>query len=332
MPCILVLAGGAIMSCFKNILVGLDLTKYQRLDPEELHQPARDAVADAIGLARRARARLLFFAAMNMPEEALHHLEEDARTHLASTVEEKAAALLMYFVEQARQEGVAAAYKITLGPGWLDITKQVVHGGHDLVIVGTSELTPLRRILFGDTARKLLRRCPCPVWVSKPGHLKQHLNILVATDLTPASLGALQVGLGLGRLLDGNVHALHVVEYPLDYLWGPDTGDVETAAYHRKIRDEAAEKMHLQLRQAAGPGPTGVMLHLAERVGTPDEAIQHYIDEHKIDLLIMGTVARSGMQGIFIGNTPERLVAQVQCSLLAVKPPEFRGPVPSSQP
>ena len=49
--------------------------------------------------------------------------------------------------------------------------------------------------------------------------------------------------------------------------------------------------------------------------------------QYDIDLLVMGTVARSGIPGLVIGNTAERLLPQVPCSLLAVKPAGFESPV-----
>jgi universal stress protein E len=68
---------------------------------------------------------------------------------------------------------------------------------------------------------------------------------------------------------------------------------------------------------------------LAGSVGTgvPDVAIQHFIQLNQIHLLVMGTIGRGGIPGIMIGNTAERLLPEVQCSVLAVKPPDFVCPV-----
>jgi nucleotide-binding universal stress UspA family protein len=58
-----------------------------------------------------------------------------------------------------------------------------------------------------------------------------------------------------------------------------------------------------------------------------DAAILKFIDDHQIDLLLMGTVARGGLEGASIGNTSERLVTQVPCSMLVVKPADFKSPI-----
>ncbi len=59
----------------------------------------------------------------------------------------------------------------------------------------------------------------------------------------------------------------------------------------------------------------------------PDFAIMNYIEQHDIDLLVMGTVGRAGISGFITGNTAERLLPRIPCSLLAVKPPDFKSPV-----
>jgi nucleotide-binding universal stress UspA family protein len=46
-----------------------------------------------------------------------------------------------------------------------------------------------------------------------------------------------------------------------------------------------------------------------------------------VDLVVMGTVARTGVAGLFIGNTAEAILEQMECSVLAVKPEGFVTPV-----
>jgi universal stress protein E len=44
-------------------------------------------------------------------------------------------------------------------------------------------------------------------------------------------------------------------------------------------------------------------------------------------LLVMGTIARTGITGVFVGNTAERLLPQIPCSVLAIKPAGFKSPI-----
>jgi universal stress protein E len=315
------------MQCFKNILVGVDLTRCRRLDVSEIAPDAREVIDHAVWLAKVNGARLLFFAALNVSQDALRQLQQEEHSHVKRTVEELADRALADLVRQAEQRGVEARARLVLGTAWLEIIRQVLRGRHDLIVVGTRDRSGLRRMLFGSTSVKLLRRCPCPVWVVKPGHGGRPLNTLVATALRPGAT-ALRLGVAVGSQMLQPVHVLHVVEYPLDYLWGTAYPDRGTTEYHRKVRADAEKAMRERLREA-NPEAAGVnvQVHLAEGVGVPDVAIQQFIAEHAIDLLVMGTVGRGGMEGILIGNTAERLLPEVDCSVLAVKPPDFVSPV-----
>jgi universal stress protein E len=43
--------------------------------------------------------------------------------------------------------------------------------------------------------------------------------------------------------------------------------------------------------------------------------------------VVMGTVARTGVPGFIMGNTAETILSQIDCSVLAIKPPGFTTPV-----
>ena len=66
-------------------------------------------------------------------------------------------------------------------------------------------------------------------------------------------------------------------------------------------------------------------IHLVE--GEPGECISALVDKEDIDLLVMGTVCRTGIAGFLIGNTAEEVLSQVDCAVLTVKPEGFVTPV-----
>src|SRR5262249_31502099 len=159
------LPGGArAMQCFKHILVGVDLTRCRRLDVSEIAADAREVIDHAVWLAKVNGARLLFFAALNVSPDALRQLQEEEHSHARRTVEELANRALAALVSQAEQQGVQARSQLVLGTAWLEIIRQVLRGGHDLIVVGTRDRSGLRRMLFGSKSGKLLRRWPCTGW------------------------------------------------------------------------------------------------------------------------------------------------------------------------
>lgn len=61
--------------------------------------------------------------------------------------------------------------------------------------------------------------------------------------------------------------------------------------------------------------------------GQPRSVIPQLAAEVRADLLIMGTVSRTGIAGFLIGNCAEAVIRQVDCSVLTVKPAGFETPV-----
>jgi nucleotide-binding universal stress UspA family protein len=66
-------------------------------------------------------------------------------------------------------------------------------------------------------------------------------------------------------------------------------------------------------------------LHLIE--GDAKHIVPTAAREFDVDLVVMGTVARTGIAGFFMGNTAENILTQLDCSVLTVKPPGFTSPV-----
>lgn len=61
--------------------------------------------------------------------------------------------------------------------------------------------------------------------------------------------------------------------------------------------------------------------------GSPRKEISALVKQLAVDILIMGTVARTGVPGLIMGNTAETILNQIDCSVLVIKPPGFKTPV-----
>ncbi len=332
------------MQLFTNILVGVDLARYEPLDSAGPNPHVLEPVHWSIQLAKTSSARLLFFSASNLRDDALSPLAEEDRTSVLKSISQKGNTILENLVQQAKKEGVEGQSKLVAGEGWLEIIRQVLRGKHDLVVVGTRDLKDVGHKLFGNTCMKLFRRCPCPVLVTKPltfarGMLGTDvrsrsdprvsaLNILVATNLKPPSEQVLRLGIALANQMNARLHILHVVEYGLHEVCNIGLPDAKQEQYRRKVLASAEQALQAQLEttdyKALGPR---IQVHLVGEVSRPDVAIQRFIDTNHIHLLVMGTIGRGGIRGIMIGNTAERLLPDVHCSVLAVKPPDFVCPV-----
>lgn len=318
------------MHIFTNILVGIDLARINPLDVAALTPVVQEPNHWGIQLAKANAARLMFFSASNIGEEALLPLDEEDREQVRKSVFQGSSKVFHVLMEQAQLQGVASQSKLVPGKGWLEIIHQVLRDKHDLVVIGTRDQSNLHHMFFGNTSVKLVRRCPCPVLVARPPKCTGDppLNILVATNLKPPSEDALRLGIALANQMNARLHVLHVVEYELDDICNIGLPDAKQDEYRRKVRSHAQEILHAQMEKTEYKTlGSRIKVHLAGDVGFPDVAIKHFIEAHRIHLMVMGTIGRGGLRGIMIGNTAERLLSEVRCSVLAVKPPDFVCPI-----
>ncbi|HLW66368.1 MAG TPA: universal stress protein [Gemmataceae bacterium] len=293
------------MHPFHNILAGVDLIQGKQIGVATMDAVADHAVRQAIWLASQSGARLTMLSVLGAHDRIG---EREARLALAQ------------LAEQARAQGIDPRIVVTCGDSSAEIIRQVQREQYDLVLVGTRERRAWSRLLSGSTSRKLLHRCPCPVWISKPGRQTAPQQILVASDLSPLSEAVVQMGLEIGQADVARVHILDVVEFPLDQLWSPSPADPVTERYHVQLRGEALQALQQQVaRNEDGPPEPAVSIHVADSDGLADHAVVKFTREHDIDLLVLGSVGRHGFSGMMLGNMAERLLPQVRCSLLAVK-------------
>lgn len=306
------------MKRFKKILVGVDLSWGDCAVADRLSEPNAEAVRHALWLAQLNSASIDFFFSLDLSVRAQQLISEcgpDERTILDDAKDR-----LAELVAEAQQLGVKADSQVVIGKSWLVLIQQVLRKQHDLVLVGTRHLSAAKGHFVGSTGIKLLRKCPCAVWVTQPMAHEELDSILVAHDLRPVGDLAMELGCSLANLRNAHLHVVHAAEHPdIEYLLPAN----ESAERRRAYRSDAEERIQSQIDEADLKLPAGV--HCT--IEPPDLAIMNCIERHEIDLLVMGTLGRAGISGFITGNTAERLLPQIPCSLLAVKPPGFKSPI-----
>ena len=110
------------------------------------------------------------------------------------------------------------------------------------------------------------------------------------------------------------------------YLRGPVSGLSEEIVDDYLI--DAKHESHVNFNNFLLPFQTKLNVkNIHCQKGDPGQVVPVFVKNNKIDLIIMGTVARTGIQGFLIGNTAESILEKVNCSVMAVKPDKFISPV-----
>ena len=244
-------------------------------------------------------------------------------------------------VKSAQADGVLLESKVLVGKPFIELIRQVLEYDHDLIIKCAEESGGFGRMLFGSTDMHLMRKCPCPVWITKPTEHNQYRRILAAVDFDPEDpvksalnhqILAMSTSLAMAEFSE--VHVVHTWElYGEDVLKSPRSGTSSTEI-DLMVEKEAAERelwLENLVKTYAAEADRGVVdyvhpqLHVVK--GAAKTAIPCKARELDADLIVMGTVARSGIPGFFMGNTAESILHRIDCSVLAIKPPGFESPI-----
>ena len=314
------------MDTFQRILVGVDLAVGDRYVGHSLEPPAREAVRMAVALAKANAAELTFCYVLDdstMQLSARHEiLEENERGE--PTILGEADAELAELATEVREQSLKASTRVLIGRSWKELIREVLEHAYDMLIVGSRPHSGVRNALLGSTAIKLLRKCPCPVWIAKPLTKERIGSILVATDLSPVGDDLLRVGASLAQLHGSVLHVLYAYEYPTEKsLLPPALANAETS----EQRSTAAHLLREKL--AALQLPLEPRLHLPQ--GAPCPVILDCIEREQIELLVVGTLSRAGVVGMITGSNAERLLPSVPCSVLGLKPAGFRSPLATAE-
>jgi nucleotide-binding universal stress UspA family protein len=140
-----------------------------------------------------------------------------------------------------------------------------------------------------------------------------YAEILVPTDGSPASDAAIEHAIDLADRYDARLHALYVVD-------GAAYSSLEAGA---EVVVEALESEGEEAtgRVADAAADAGVECVTSVRSGTAYRSIHDYVDEHDIDVVVMGTHGRKGLDRYLLGSVTERVVRTSDVPVLTVRQP-----------
>ncbi len=302
----------------------------------------KPALERAVTLAENNQARLTVIdvtehvtAGIGMPEGGSS--SADLQAAIVSAHEQELDSL----VEPYRQR-VNVQTRVLIGTPFLEIIREVLRNGRDLVIK-TAESWDWQERLFGSDDMHLLRKCPCPVWIIRPEEKTNYSRIIAAVDFDPwqeaveeNDLNRLILELASSIALSdfAELHVIHAWEPVTESMirvFSSDLSEEQIAAnVNRERRGHQAQLELLtgRLRDWTGKEAYSYLSpRLYLRQGNACKEIPELARQIDADLVVMGTVARTGLSGFSMGNTAETILNQIGCSVLATKPSGFATPV-----
>lgn len=263
---------------------------------------ATTACRRGLGLASAVGARVHVLFASGVEHAApWHRSTDDWRTRGDELVDRVAT--------EADEHGLEVESEVRNGPPAREILTYADDANVDLIVCGTHGRTGVRRLVAGSVATTVVREASVPVLTVNRTIEPTDPSIddvLVATDGRPGVETAIEHALDLAESLGASVRALSIVDDTDTSL--PSVLDVfesraETAV--AEVERRAAER---------GVESTSSVEH-----GHPSRKIVAVATDADVDLVVMGTESRSGLERVAFGSCSQRVVATAPVPVITVR-------------
>lgn len=276
------------------------------------------ALERAMQLARRGDVQLKIIDIVDGPSDGLRELHRPMR----SLVEQERKERLYEICQPLHDHDIEFTIELIRGRPFVEIVREVVHEGFQLV-VKTASIAPPTDVMgmMGPVDMRLVRNCPCPVWLEAPTGEVRLERILVAVD--PQVEGddlnkvLLEMGDSLAKAADAELHVFCAWEVPDEAFLAEKMHADKLTQYVNDVKRAAQVSLDALLVQAGQPTDAN---NVHFRKGDPGRTILDCVEIHQPDVVVIGTVGHTDVRGLLIGNTADTVLRQINCSVLAIKP------------
>ena len=187
----------------------------------------------------------------------------------------------------------------------------------DLITMGTHGRTGLTRFIAGSVTEHVVRLADIPVLTThanqSEGPNRDYEEILIPTDGSEPAAAAIDHGLAIAEKANARVHVVNIVDLG-GMMMSPHTPPrIESLKYLEEEGESWTEAIATRAREAGLNAVTEV------HEGVPAGDLLKYTEENGIDLIVMGTTGRTGLDRFLLGSTTERIVRLAEMPVLAVK-------------
>jgi len=208
------------------------------------------------------------------------------------------------------------------------VIEHVLNDNYDVVIKGTHQHDKLKSVIFTPTDWHILRKCPCPVLLVKDHQWPANGNIIAALNVgsdeaehQSLNRKITEEAVCLANLIGSNVHLVNsfpgtpvniAIEIP---EFNSNEYNKTMLSHHEKAMARHAEQYDI----------SSEFTHVKE--GLPEDVIDNVSHDLDAELVVLGTIGRTGLSAAFIGNTAEHVIDRLNCDVLALKPEGYRSPL-----
>jgi len=193
----------------------------------------------------------------------------------------------------------------------------------DLLVVGTHQAGSKPHTRLAQVDWQLMRSCPCPMLLARDPQFDGYRTVLAAVDplhrhAEPPGLdqSILEAASLLAKASESELLVAHVYPDPEAYALASSVQVLPGVYYGNENIEDVHRQALMELVANFGIKPSQVLLVS----GDPAEQLGDSISEKEIDLVVLGALKRGRLEQWLLGSTAERVVAEVPCDVLLIKP------------
>jgi nucleotide-binding universal stress UspA family protein len=240
------------------------------------------------------------------------------RGEILETLEQEGKEIVTETAARAERRGVSTVTEVVQGEPYTTIVEYADSREIDLVVMPTHGRQGLERFFLGSTTENVVRRATVPVLTIQPdddGTIDYpYRTVLVPTDGSECANQALALGTDVAKTHEAALHLLSVVA--VTSLGVDVRSEIRTTALEERatelIEDAEAFATNAGVDSVSTTVGYGSSIH---------RAILSYIDDHDIDLVVVGTHGRTGFDRYVLGSVTEYLVRTSPIPVLTVREP-----------
>ncbi len=220
-----------------------------------------------------------------------------------------------YVEEKAKAAGMEAESIVLKG----NPAEEIVNFAEDpnvyMIIVGSLGKSGIKRVMLGSVSEKVVRHAKVPVLVVRGlKEEKPHRQILIATDGSKAAENAADFGIEIAGWSGAKVSAAYVIDIPsLDSILMDEPWTKDMYNQLEKTGREATSYVE-ENAKSAGIEAESILLK-----GNAAKEILNFAEKQKVDIIVVGSLGKSGVQGFLLGNVSEKVLRNSKVPVLVVR-------------
>lgn len=249
--------------------------------------------------------------------DVLHAFGDGSRLRDSSNGDEskeKGREILAEIAELAREGDIAVDTHLVEGKSHRSIADHVDENDIDLVVMGRRDRSGLGERLLGTVTDRVLRRTNTPVLtVSGENGAATYEDILITTDGSENAERAAPYGVNIAQQVDASLHLLSVAD--VQSQAGVFNAGGVTDEFIERLETESQEAVE-QLAQHVDDADIPVQSSV--RRGTSHEAIDEYVTENGVDLIVIASEGKSNLASQSLGSVTDHVLQTVDVPVFVV--------------